>query len=73
MSDNSTNTSTDCCTPEGIAVGLVDSLITISRVLMTMDLTHPAVQEALKDFGTDDGIQAIIVAAVNAVNNGVRK
>lgn len=39
----------DCRSEVGITVGLIDSLIYISRVLNNRDLDHPAIKEAFKD------------------------
>jgi len=45
---------TDCRTDEGITVGLIDSLITICRVLRERDLSSEAVKESVKDLLQDN-------------------
>lgn len=56
-------TTTDCRTEEGITVGLIDSLITTSRVLKhrlsILQLT-PAIEEALKDLKSDKDLKSIL-------------
>lgn len=47
-------THTDCRSHDGVTVGLVDSLISISRVLRDRDLSPPEVQEAFKDLADDE-------------------
>lgn len=54
------DTATDCRSEVGVTVGLVDSLISISRVLVQRDLTDPAVVEALADLRDDEDLQAIL-------------
>lgn len=51
---------TDCRTAEGIAVGLVDGIIAMARVLGGMDLTGDAVREAIKDLQSDEDIKKIL-------------
>ena len=50
----------DCRSEEGITIGLIDSLISISRVLAGRDFSHPATIEALKDLGSDDDFNLIV-------------
>lgn len=58
----STHTSTDCRTPEGIAVGLVDAVISIVRTLVRdHDLTPLAVQEALADLRSDEDVARLML------------
>ena len=45
---------TDCRTEEGITVGLIDTLITVCRVLRHRDLSDKEVKEALKDLSSDE-------------------
>ncbi len=52
---------TDCRSEQGVTVGLVDALISISRVLRHRDLTSPDVQEALKDLRDDEDVKHILV------------
>lgn len=49
----SNHISTDCRTEDGITVGLIDSIITISRILSQRDLSSHNVKEALKDLKSD--------------------
>ena len=55
-----TESTTDCRSEEGITVGLIDSLISISRILAKRDLNSPAVLEALKDLQSDSDVKIII-------------
>lgn len=57
------HTHTDCRTEEGITVGLIDSLISICRVLSKRDLAGHAAVEALRDFWPDPDVQKVILAA----------
>jgi len=60
-------TSTDCRTPEGMTVGLVDCLIAVCRVLAKRDLSGAEVGEALRDFRDDEDVRAVW-AAVNRLD-----
>lgn len=53
---------TDCRTEEGITVGLIDSLITISRVLAPILKKElpPSVREALSDLQSDEDLAFIM-------------
>jgi hypothetical protein len=51
---------TDCRSPEGVTVGLVDSIITSARVLRGRDLSAPAVIEALRDLRADEDVAALL-------------
>jgi hypothetical protein len=53
-------TSTDCRTPEGVAVGLVDGILATARVLATADLSSAAVREALADLRADESLSALL-------------
>lgn len=58
---------TDCRSDDGVTIGLIDSLIFISRVLAERDLTdNENVKEALKDLNDDEDFNVIIAAARNA-------
>lgn len=48
------DTFTDCRSDEGVTVGLLDSVITLCRVLRGRDIASDAVQEALKDLAQDE-------------------
>jgi hypothetical protein len=50
----------DCRTKDGITIGLIDSLIFISRVLSKRDLRSPEVLEALKDLQTDEDLKYLL-------------
>jgi hypothetical protein len=53
---------TDCRTEEGITVGLIDSLMAISRVLsqrLKINKRTPAINEALMNLRSDDDIEFI--------------
>lgn len=60
------NESIDCRSEEGITVGLIDSLISISRVLSKRDLSgnSVAVREALKDLLQDSDLKLILETAM---------
>ncbi len=53
-------TSTDCRTTEGVTVGIIDSIITLCRLLVERDLTTPAAKEALRDLRSDDDVLAVV-------------
>lgn len=63
------DTITDCRSEEGITVGLIDSIISICRVLHTRDFDTPQVQEALKDLGSDFDFSYIATKASLAWNH----
>ncbi len=50
----------DCKSPEGVTVGLIDSLMSIAGVLSERDLDTPAIQEALMDLAGDGDIRKLI-------------
>lgn len=54
---------TDCRSEEGITVGLIDSLISISRVLSKRDFSSRAVQESLCDLFGDEDFNTILMSA----------
>ncbi|MEU8196353.1 hypothetical protein AB0C10_21455 [Microbispora amethystogenes] len=51
---------TDCRTPDGVTVGLVDGIIATARVLRERDLTSPAVREALRDLAEDEDVSSLL-------------
>ena len=53
----------DCRSPEGVTVGLIDSIITAARVLRGCDLSHPAVREALADLAEDEDVARLTSAS----------
>lgn len=62
-------TSTDCRSEEGIAVGLIDGLISIYRALSRLDLTGwAAVRQALLDLlGDEDALKVHRIATEIAI------
>jgi hypothetical protein len=56
----------DCRSEVGITVGLIDSLISIARVLAHRDFSDPQVVEALLDFAGDEDIAWITALAKEA-------
>lgn len=54
------NIAIDCKSPEGITIGLIDSLMTIAHVVIERDWNTPAIQEALKDLSSDADIRALM-------------
>lgn len=59
---------TDCRDENGITVGLVDSLISIARVLAKRNLNQLPIQEALKDLAHDEDVALILNEANRAAN-----
>lgn len=62
-------TETDCRSEEGVTVGLIDSLISISRILSKRDMSSGAVQEALKDLHKDEDVDYIFRKTVCLMNS----
>lgn len=57
------NTSTDCDSEEGITVGLIDSIISISKVLsrrLDGNALSDAIHEALKDLMDSKDLKAVL-------------
>ena len=54
------HTTTDCRTDDGIAVGLIDGIISMARVLVKMNNTSPEYREALKDLRSDEDIKKLL-------------
>ena len=50
------HTYSDCRTEEGITVGIIDSIITLSRLLKNRDKTSHAIQSALQDLSVDEDV-----------------
>lgn len=57
-------THTDCRSPVGITVGLIDGMIAMARVLRSSDLSAPEVQEALKDLTSDEDVKFLMERSV---------
>lgn len=53
----------ECTSEAGITVGLIDSIISISRVLARRDFSDRHVIEALRDLNQDGDLQGIVAAA----------
>ena len=58
---------TDCRSQEGVTVGLIDSIITISRVLQQRLKHHktPAIKDALNDLIHDEDFNKVLDFARN--------
>lgn len=57
---------TNCKSEEGITVGLIDSLMTISSIVnqrLKMLTLTPAIEESLKDLGSDKDLEGVILLA----------
>ena len=53
-------THTDCRSEEGVTVGIIDSFITLARLMKGRDLSSAAVQEALADLRADEDVAKIL-------------
>ncbi len=52
---------TTCCrSEEGVTVGIIDSFITLARLMKGRDLSSEAVQEALADLRADEDVAALL-------------
>lgn len=54
---------TDCRSEEGVTVGLIDSLISICRVLSKREMNTKSIQEALCDLSTDEDVNKVLSCA----------
>lgn len=59
----------DCRSKKGVTIGLVDSLITISRILAKRDLDDYDIIEALRDLRGDEDFNFIVSQYQLAVGN----
>lgn len=59
-----TISSTDCRSPDGITIGLIDGMIAMARVLRKANLGAAEVQEALKDFTADEDVKWLMEHSV---------
>lgn len=50
---------------EGLAVGLIDSILTSAELLSLMDLTNPQVLEALKDLQSNKALSNLLFASTS--------
>jgi len=55
---------TDCRSPDGITIGLIDGMIAMARVLRKANLGAAEVQEALKDFTADEDVKWLMEHSV---------
>lgn len=62
---------TDCRNEVGVTVGLIDSLISIARVLAQRDLTPAEAQEALADLRADEDMARVLRSNVK-LTGGVK-
>lgn len=60
----STISRTDCRSPDGVTIGLIDGMIAMARVLRKANLSSPEVQEALKDFTADEDVKFLMEQSV---------
>ena len=56
---------TDCRTEDGITIGLIDSIITIARVLRVRNLSSVEIQEALEDMINDEDLAYLLSQNTN--------
>lgn len=70
--DSPEHTSTDCRTPDGVTVGLIDGVIATCRVLRERNLTTPAVLAALSDLWQDEDVRHIVVPGTAVVVDSAR-
>ena len=54
---------TDCRSEDGITVGLIDSIITLARVLSTRDKNTETVYESLKDLRQDEDVAELLACS----------
>jgi hypothetical protein len=59
---------TDCRTYDGITVGLIDSLIFISRILRHRDLSSTDVKDSLADIANDDDLRFLLSMSIAQVS-----
>lgn len=62
--DDRTAVPVDCRSEVGIAVGLIDTILTAANVLRGMDLSHVEVVEALKDLRSSPELRKLLFVAV---------
>lgn len=55
----------DCRSEEGVTIGLIDSLISISRILRHRDLNSYDIKEALRDLYEDEDAKYVFNYVVN--------
>lgn len=53
-------TNSNCRSKDGITIGLIDSIISICRVLKDRDFNSYDVREALKDLQNDEDLKTIL-------------
>lgn len=52
--------SSDCRTEEGITIGLIDAIISISRILAKRDLTSENIKQVLLDLQCDEDLWKLL-------------
>ena len=62
FNEMTTHTTTEFRTPDGITVGLLDAIHTITQLLVVRDFSSPEVVEALRDLRNDRAFQDIQLA-----------
>lgn len=50
----------DCRTEDGITIGLIDSIISIARVLKSRNFSSAEVNEAVNDLKQDEDLKSIL-------------
>lgn len=63
------DTFSDCRDAEGVTIGLIDGIISISRILKQMDLSSANTKEALLDLSQDEDVNYVISQG-KGLNNG---
>lgn len=59
-----TDVYSDCRSENGITMGLVDSLITICRILKVRNLSNSNVKQALKDLAEDEDFNFLVALLI---------
>lgn len=49
----------NCKSEEGVTISLIDSLMAVAKVINGRDLSHPQIQEAIKDLKSDVDIKSL--------------
>lgn len=50
----------DCRSENGVTIGLIDSIISVARILRHRDFNAPQINEALLDLRSDEDIQFLL-------------
>lgn len=59
-----TDVYSDCRSENGITIGLVDTLITLCRILKVRDLSDNNVKQALKDLSEDEDFNFLVALLI---------